>query len=118
MEEIPPDVLTGLGDLRGKSLLGLITSGSGFFPVDWGELALRSNIFTSEVVGAIGVESVGLSVSSFLTLRLYDESRRGFGGTAGLLVTAVRGRVWPLLLPALESREGGGARAVASEAAC
>lgn len=85
---------------------------------DCGELAFCSNMFTSEVVGGIDVESVGLSSSFFSTLLVYDESRRGFGGTAGVLVDAMRGRVLSLFFPDGESRKGGGARAVASAAAC
>ena len=58
---MPPEVLTGLGDLMGRSLLGLMTIGVGFCTVG-ALLALRSNRSTRDVVGGMGEASVGASV--------------------------------------------------------
>lgn len=73
-------------------------------------------MLTSEVVGAIGDESVGLSSSVMSELFVYEDSLRGFGGTAGVFVVAVR--VPSFLLLVLGFTDGAGARAVAREAAC
>lgn len=113
---IPLVALTGLGDLSGKSLFGLATTGSGLDVADWGEIDFRSNILTRDVVGAIGDESVGLSPIARSELLVYEDSLRGFGGTAGVLVVAIR--VPSFLLLVLGFADGAGPRAVAREAAC
>ena len=91
IDVIPPDVLMGLGDFRGNSVLVLTTIGSSTVPDNRGEVAFCSNILTREVVGAIGVASVGLLSSFVAAVLVYEDSRLGLGGTAGVLVAAVRG---------------------------
>ena len=63
IDVIPPDALTGLGDFTGSSSLGLTTMGSGRLPYGLESLEFRSKRSTSEVVGAIGVESVLSDIS-------------------------------------------------------
>lgn len=108
--EVTPD-LTGVGLFNVSSLLGLITIGSGLFPGDsCVSFNLRSNKSTSDVVGAIGVESVGFSFRSLLVLR-FSLSLRGLGATAGRLdPVPARGRDGC-------AEEDGAAREVANTAA-
>lgn len=105
-----PD-LTGVGLFNVSSLLGLITMGSGLFPGDsCVSFNLRSNRSTSDVVGPMGVESVGLPFCSLLALKC-SLSLRGFGATAGRLdPVPARSRVG-------RAEEDGAAREVASTAA-
>lgn len=114
-ELIPPDVLTGFGDLRVKSLLGLITIGSGLLLSDCATLDFRSNMLTSDVVGGMGDESGALSVSAHSSLFWYvEDSLLGFGGAAGFLAVLLRDKVVPPVVLGLR----GGARSEARKAAC
>lgn len=90
---IPPSgIRAGFGDLSGRSRLALAVIGWGrglLAPLGVpGLLDLRSNIWTSDVVGWIGLSSVGL----FGKLKRSDR-RLGFGATAGLCVVFARGLV-------------------------
>jgi hypothetical protein len=67
------------------------------------------------VVGAIDVESVGLSLSPAASRFPYSDSRLGFGAIAGLLTVPVRTYASPLSCLVIDA---GGARAAAREAAC
>lgn len=93
MDVMPPsDVRIGFGDCIARSLLGLITIGSGRLPAGLAVLPLRSNKSLSEVVGGMGDESTDLFPTSSAVSLLYSDSRLGFGGGAGLFVVFARGR--------------------------
>ena len=82
----PPDVRTGFGDLIVMFALGLMTIGSGLLADDW--LPLFSKSLTSEVVGGMGVSSVGRSTASLDAGLCCVESLLGLGGAAGFLAAA------------------------------
>ncbi len=65
----------------------------------WGDvdvLVFCSKSLTNEVVGLIGVRSVGLSGSRSLILLSWPDKRRGFGATYGLWVVSARGLLFSL----------------------
>ena len=86
MDVNPPEARIGFGDLIGRAEPDLMTMGSGLFEegCDW--LPLLSKRLTSEVVGGMGVSSVGWSSSSAVVLVYFSDSLLGFGGAAGLRV--------------------------------
>ena len=82
----PPEVRIGFGDLIERLASGLMTIGSSLFGDDCEGLHFCSNKLTSDVVGGMGLSSVGRSSSSTAILLCCSESLLGFGGAAGLRV--------------------------------
>ena len=115
IEVKPPDDRMGWGDLSARPGAGLTTMGSGFLPAILGVSAFRSNRWTRELVGGMGVSSVGLSGE---TAPWRSDSCLGFGGAAGLLADLGPGLDCSALWVTLPAFSGGGfAREAANVAA-
>ena len=84
IDVIPPDDLIGFGDFMARSLVGLTITGAGLAPEGAVVLDFRSNRSTSDVVGGMGVKSVGPSALPSSVCDSCVDNRRGFGPTAGL----------------------------------
>lgn len=84
IDVIPPDDLIGFGDFMARSLVGLMITGAGLAPPSAVVLDFRSKRSTSDVVGGMGVESVGPSVIPSSVCDSCVDNRRGLGPTAGL----------------------------------